>query len=35
VSIITGFANVFNDGRLVIDVNSTLVANPGPAVPVR
>lgn len=33
VSIITGFANVFNDGRLVIDVNSTLVANPGPAAP--
>lgn len=33
VSIITGFANVFNDGRLVLNINSTLVANPGPAVP--
>jgi hypothetical protein len=33
VSIITGFANVFNDGRLTINVNSTLAANPGPAVP--
>lgn len=35
VSIITGFANVFTDGRLVIDVNSSLATNPGPAVPNR
>lgn len=35
VSIITGFANVFSDGRLVLDVDSSLVANPGPAVPHR
>lgn len=35
VSIITGFANVFTDGRLTIDVASSLTANPGPAVPQR
>jgi hypothetical protein len=35
VSIITGFANIFADGRLVLDVDSSLVANPGPAVPRR
>lgn len=35
VSIITGFANVFTDGRLVLDVNSSLAANPGPAAPTR
>jgi hypothetical protein len=35
VSIITGFANIFTDGRMVIDVNSSLATNPGPAVPIR
>lgn len=35
VSIITGFANVFADGRMVLDVTSSLAANPGPAVPHR
>lgn len=30
VSIITGFANIFNDGRLVLDYTTTLVTNPGP-----
>jgi hypothetical protein len=33
VSIITGFANVFRDGRLVIDYATSLVTNPGPLVP--
>lgn len=35
VSIITGFANIFRDGRLVLDYNTSLVVNPGPVVPVR
>lgn len=35
VSIITGFANVFTDGRMVLDVASSLAVNPGPAVPQR
>jgi hypothetical protein len=35
VSIITGFANIFRDGRLVLDYNTSLATNPGPAVPVR
>lgn len=35
VSIITGFANIFNDGRMVIDVTTNLTTNPGPAVPDR
>jgi hypothetical protein len=35
VSIITGFANVFTDGRMVLDVTSSLAVNPGPAVPNR
>jgi HK97 family phage major capsid protein len=30
VSIITGFANIFTDGRLVLDYTTTLIANPGP-----
>lgn len=29
-SIITGFANIFKDGRLVLNYNTTLAANPGP-----
>lgn len=33
VSIITGFANIFRDGRLVLDYTTTLGANPGPAAP--
>jgi hypothetical protein len=33
VSIITGFANVFKDGRLVLDYTSNLVTNPGPNPP--
>lgn len=32
VSIITGFANIFRDGRLVLDYTTTLGANPGPTV---
>lgn len=35
VSIITGFANIFKDGRLVLDYTTNLSTNPGPAVPVR
>lgn len=35
VSIITGFANIFRDGRLVLDYNTSLATNPGPQVPVR
>lgn len=33
VSIITGFANIFRDGRLVLDYTTSLVTNPGPAAP--
>lgn len=33
VSIITGFANVFRDGRMVLDYTTTLGTNPGPSVP--
>jgi len=35
VSIITGFANLFKDGRLVLDYTTTLATNPGPTVPIR
>lgn len=30
VSIITGFANIFKDGRLVLDYRTSLATNPGP-----
>lgn len=30
VSIITGFANIFNDGRLILDYSTSLATNPGP-----
>lgn len=30
VSLITGFANIFRDGRLVLDYTTNLVTNPGP-----
>lgn len=33
VSIITGFANIFRDGRLVLDYTTSLVTNPGPQPP--
>lgn len=33
VSIITGFANIFRDGRLVLDYGTTLSTNPGPTPP--
>lgn len=33
VSIITGFANVFNDGRMVLDYTTNLTTNPGPQPP--
>jgi hypothetical protein len=33
VSIITGFANIFRDGRIVLDYTTTLVTNPGPSAP--
>ena len=33
VSIITGFANIFRDGRLVLDYTTNLVTNPGPQPP--
>lgn len=33
-SITTGFANVFRDGRLVLDWSTTIGANPGPTIPV-
>lgn len=33
VSIITGFANVFNDGRMVLDYTTSLATNPGPQPP--
>jgi hypothetical protein len=32
VSIITGFANIFRDGRLVLDYTTNLSTNPGPVV---
>lgn len=32
VSIITGFANIFKDGRLVLDYSTDLATNPGPLV---
>jgi hypothetical protein len=35
VSIITGFANLFKDGRLVLDYTTSLTTNPGPVPPVR
>lgn len=35
VSIITGFANLFKDGRMVLDYTTTIGTNPGPAVPIR
>jgi len=34
-SIITGFANLFKDGRLVLDYSTTIGTNPGPTVPIR
>lgn len=33
VSIITGFANIFRDGRLVLDYTTNLITNPGPSAP--
>lgn len=33
VSIITGFANIFRDGRLVLDYSTTIITNPGPTPP--
>lgn len=33
VSIITGFANIFRDGRMVLDYSTTLATNPGPVPP--
>lgn len=33
VSIITGFANIFRDGRMVLDYTTTVGANPGPVPP--
>lgn len=33
VSIITGFANIFRDGRLVLDYTTNLTTNPGPSAP--
>jgi hypothetical protein len=35
VSIITGFANLFKDGRMVLDYTTSLSTNPGPTVPIR
>ena len=35
VSIITGFANLFRDARLVLDYTTSLSTNPGPSVPIR
>ncbi len=32
VSIITGFANIFRDGRLILDYTTNLSTNPGPVV---
>ena len=34
-SIITGFANLFKNGRLVLDYTTSLATNPGPTVPIR
>jgi hypothetical protein len=34
-SIITGFANLFKNGRLVLDYTTNLATNPGPTVPIR
>lgn len=34
-SIITGFANLFKDGRMVLDYSTNLGTNPGPTVPIR
>lgn len=34
VSLMTGFANVFTDGRLLLNYGTTLGTNPGPTVPV-
>lgn len=33
VSIITGFANIFRDGRMVLDYTTALATNPGPTPP--
>lgn len=33
VSIITGFANIFRDGRMVLDYSTDLITNPGPTPP--
>jgi hypothetical protein len=33
VSIITGFANIFKDGRMVLDYSTNLATNPGPTPP--
>lgn len=33
VSIMTGFANVFRDGRMVLDYTTNLITNPGPTYP--
>lgn len=33
VSIMTGFANVFRDGRMVLDYTTNLATNPGPSYP--
>ncbi len=33
VSIITGFANIFRDGRLILDYDTSLTVNPGPGIP--
>lgn len=35
VSIITGFANLFRDGRMILDYTTSIVTNPGPSVPHR
>lgn len=34
VSLMTGFANVFTDGRLILNYGTNLSTNPGPTVPV-
>jgi hypothetical protein len=34
-SIITGFANLFKNGRMVLDYTTSLATNPGPTVPFR
>jgi len=33
VSIITGFANIFKDGRMILDYSTDLTTNPGPTPP--